>query len=101
MVVNRHIHGNQQAHTWQSTGAYMAVNRHIHGSQQAHGLYVAIVQAYKRYRDGNKKEQKWKSIDTINHCAHKTSRDKNTFNILLINNSMLIDGGRLCNCGGG
>ena len=44
----------------------MVVNRHIHGSQQAHGLYVAIVQAYKRYRDGNKKEQKWKSIDTIN-----------------------------------
>ena len=30
----------------------MAVNRH--GS----GLYVAVVQAYKRYRDGNKKEQK-------------------------------------------
>ena len=44
----------------------MAVNKHIHGSQHAHGPYVAVVQAYKRYRDGNKKEQKWKSIDTIN-----------------------------------
>ena len=30
----------------------MAVNRHISG------LYVAVVQAYKRYIDGNKKEQK-------------------------------------------
>ena len=37
---------------WQSRGAYIAVNRH------RSGLYVAVVQAYKRYRDGNKKEQK-------------------------------------------
>ncbi len=37
---------------WQSRGAYMAVNRH------RSGLYVAVVQAYNRYRDGNNKEQK-------------------------------------------
>ena len=55
------ICGNQQAHTWQSTGTYMAINRHIPCSQQAHGPYVAVVQVYKRYRDGNKKEQKWYS----------------------------------------
>ncbi len=30
----------------------MAVNRH------RSGLYVTVVQAYKMYRDGNKKEQK-------------------------------------------
>ena len=33
MWQNRHIHGSQQAHTWQSTGTYMAVNMHIRSSQ--------------------------------------------------------------------
>ena len=37
---------------WQSRGVYMAMNRH------RSGLYVAVIQAYKRYRNGNKKEQK-------------------------------------------
>ena len=33
VAINRHIHGSQQAHTWQSTGTYMAVNMHICSSQ--------------------------------------------------------------------
>ena len=74
-----------KTHTWQSTGIEVAhvwqlfrqsedtydnqkaVNGHIRSSpmhmvhtqqSHAHGPYVAVFRAYKRYRDGNKKEQK-------------------------------------------
>ena len=50
----------------------MAVNRYM-----VH--YVAVVQAYKKYRDGNKKEQKWKSIDILNRMIMTHSpRTQNT-----------------------
>ena len=74
MAINRHIHGSQQAHTWQSTGTYMAVNRHIHGNQQAHtwqstGTYMAV----NRHIHGNQQAHTWQSTGTymaVNRHIH-------------------------------